>query len=92
MNDDEFAMMMLINNIERAEEAADHADIPRLYFQRQNPFEVLSDNNFIKHFRLNKESFMALLDELVPFLHPNQRRSGLDHQTKVYLLINKYRK
>lgn len=67
MDNDDLVMQMLINNVEDAEQQAAN-NIPRLYYQRQDPFLVLSDFNLIKHFRRNKNTLTALLDELTQFL------------------------
>lgn len=86
MDDDDLVMQMLIDNVEDAEEQA-AANIPRLYFQRLDPFLVLSDFNFTRHFRLRKDCFIALLDELTPFLEAHERRSSLSFKTKVRKML-----
>ncbi|XP_050503384.1 putative nuclease HARBI1 isoform X2 [Diabrotica virgifera virgifera] len=86
MDDDDIIMLMLIDDVEEAAEQAEN-NIPRLYFQREDPFLMLSEVNFIKHFRLNKDSFIYLCDELTPFLQVRQRTSGLDIKTKLLVTL-----
>lgn len=50
--------------------------------EKRDPF-LLSDQKFIKLFRLTKEVTNELIDILTPFLQPPSRRSALSVKTKV---------
>ena len=48
---------------------ADEARLPRrVITDRQNPFTVYSEEEFIKEYRLSKECFHILLDQIEPHL------------------------
>lgn len=80
-------MLNLVNDVEDAEDQA--AAVPRVQYPRQNPFEILSEDQFIRHFRLSKNVFEDLLGQLINLLQPpNRRRSALELRTKVSKLIH----
>lgn len=54
---------------------------------RLNPFNHLSDNIFVRSFRLNKQLVINLVRRLDHFLTPPRRPHDLDKQTRV--TINK---
>lgn len=74
----------------------ENVDIPRrLRFHiRDNPFEELTDQEFIRLFRLNKRAARNLLNIVEPHLIPPTRISAMDAITKVIIIIKnmKYKK
>lgn len=71
----------VLNNVAEAQEANDNRG--RVYYRRRDPFIELSDQQFIKHFRLNKNLTRQLIQIVSPFLEQPRRRSSLTPQTKV---------
>ncbi|XP_045461951.1 putative nuclease HARBI1 [Harmonia axyridis] len=61
-------------------------NIPRLSYETINPLNVLSETAFKKHFRLNKECFLSLLEEITPFVRA-RRRCKLELKTKLLVTL-----
>ncbi|KAB0798063.1 hypothetical protein PPYR_09056 [Photinus pyralis] len=53
----------------------------------QNPFEVLSDREFVKTFRYSKELAKELIDTLNPNLNVSRRRSAIPPYLKVLVAL-----
>lgn len=71
------------NAIEEAERLAEV--IRRSHHVNQfNPYEDLTDGQFIKNFRLNKSMADTVQGKLEPFMRDCYRSSDLDITTKVY--------
>lgn len=68
--------------MEDAEDAEEFYNIRRDVLPRTNPFN-LSDEKFIKLFRLTKPLCENLINIVRPFIHEPPRRSTLTVQTKV---------
>ncbi|XP_044760706.1 putative nuclease HARBI1 [Coccinella septempunctata] len=88
MDEDEvFLLNIILENVEHAEIEA--GSIPRLLFHnREDPLERLSDNQFVKHFRLTKKAFRKLYQELTELLNlPNLRQSALTFKTKLLVSL-----
>lgn len=76
-NFDELAWRQINLNIDFNDDLA-----PRNYNNHFDAFE-LSDNRFVKLFRLNKALVKSLIDSLYPFMKQPNRKSALDVNTKV---------
>ena len=50
------------------------APAPRTFKERQNYAETLDDVNFLRRFRLSKESFLLLLDKIRDKISPTTSR------------------
>jgi len=83
---EELGQIAAIADIEEAEIDNDH--IIRRFHPRDNPFETLTERQFIREFRLNKEMARDLIAMLEPYLDVPSRKSALDTQTKVSLIYN----
>lgn len=73
------ALLAVINDLEDAEEQA--AQPIRRFYAREDAF-ALSEINFRKLFRLNKDLTRNLIQELTPFLQGPTRASAVNIQTK----------
>ncbi|KAJ8966138.1 hypothetical protein NQ317_017981 [Molorchus minor] len=62
----------------------------RLFHLRDNPFETLSDTQFIRTYRLTKNMVVDLCQIVQPFVVAGSRRSALDLRTKVLTALNFY--
>lgn len=69
----------LMNDYENAEE---EAGVPRLLLNRMDPFD-LSDQKFVKLFRLTKHVATQLIELVSPHLRNPSRRSALSIEVKV---------
>jgi hypothetical protein len=58
-------------------------DPPRIFHERDDPFETLSDRNFPRTFRLSKNLVADLIENIEPFVRAPSRLSTLDVTTKV---------
>lgn len=78
-NFDDLAFILGIGNLENQNDFQ-----PRLNnnIVRTNGFE-LSDAVFIKNYRLTKDETKQLINELSPYISPQNRSSDLDITTKV---------
>lgn len=72
--------VIVLNELEAAEIAAERN--PRHIFQKRDPFE-LSDDKFIKIFRLSKNLVNEFIDDIQPFMQQPSRKSALSIQRKV---------
>ncbi|KAJ8943560.1 hypothetical protein NQ314_009707 [Rhamnusium bicolor] len=52
-------------------------------FNYVDPFEVLSEQEFIKIFRMSKELCRFLVETLEPFMKPPRRATDLSRTTRV---------
>lgn len=76
---------IVLNELENAEIAAERN--PRRIFHERDPFE-LSNNKFIKIFRLSKNLVNEFIDDVEPFMQQPSRKSSLSIQRKVkYIYI-----
>ncbi|KAG5900538.1 hypothetical protein JTB14_022845 [Gonioctena quinquepunctata] len=78
-----------MNNIVREAEILVQEGRERQYYERfrLDPFDHLSDNMFIRLFRLNKQLVRDVIEMLNPFLTPPRRLHDLDKQTKVMVAL-----
>lgn len=79
-NFDDLAGLFVIDNLENQIICQPHP--PRLNRQHFCSFEM-SDTEFIKNYRLNKNVTKILIRELSPYLKLQMRSSDLDITTKV---------
>ncbi|XP_031335021.1 putative nuclease HARBI1 [Photinus pyralis] len=73
----------IINNIQDAEQ---EQQLERETFIRKNPF-LLSDQKFVKLFRLTKPLMRDVIETLTPHLQQPTRRSALSVETKVLATV-----
>ncbi|KAJ8909604.1 hypothetical protein NQ315_003714 [Exocentrus adspersus] len=92
MADGDLAHLFLIQNMEEIEELVnDNVNGPRQRFHRRDDaFEVLSDQEFIKIFRLNKELTRHLINIVAPHMRQQTRISALSVTTKVLIALRFY--
>jgi len=81
-NFQEIAMLFAINNIEEHENNICNERRTRNTEYITDPF-TLSDQLFIKNFRLTKNVVRYLIDLLKPHIKSNRRSSAIDLNTKV---------
>lgn len=81
--DEAVAINAVFNDLIEAEE--DFMDgVQRHYYNnRINPFEEMSDEQFIRLFRLNKELTEMLINMITPYMEEGQTANSLDITTKV---------
>ncbi|KAF5280147.1 hypothetical protein FQR65_LT15063 [Abscondita terminalis] len=77
-----------VNNLEHAE--LPNAVPPRVFHHRDNPFETLSDTQFIKTYRLSKNLTRELIHFVEEFLVEPSKTSALDANTKILTTLNTY--
>lgn len=83
MNNNNLQRFLLWEEImEDVRDAEEFYNIRREVLRRSNPFD-LSDEKFIKLFRLTKPLCENLINIVRPFVHEPPRRSALTVQTKV---------
>lgn len=51
-----------------------------------NPFETLTDQQFVKMFRVSKILAQEIINTVRPFIVQGQSYSAIDLQTKVYMI------
>ena len=73
----------LINNLEDAE--ADNEVRMRIHREETNVFEEFSDREFIRMFRLDKNSCRQLIQIITPYLPPKRRPRDLSIELRVQL-------
>lgn len=73
--------LIALMNIEEAEILDNQPN--RSFHVRDDPFESLSDINFIREYRLSKEAVQELINILEPLMNEGSRSSALDIKTKV---------
>ena len=78
----------IMNDVEN-QEINRHFRARRRIFRRNDAFQ-LPDHQFIKLFRLNKNTTRELINLVEPHLPPQTRRSALDTTTSVSILPYKY--
>lgn len=78
--------MFLINIFEDLEEGEDAVANPDAFeiFEERNPFEYLSEEQFVKSFRLTKELVTEVINLVTPYI-PNARTSALTVEKKVLI-------
>ncbi|KAK4882374.1 hypothetical protein RN001_005693 [Aquatica leii] len=80
--------MLQIAAIADLEEAEHDYQIPRRQFLNSNdPFECLSDKQFIREYRLTKPMVVELIHLLTPLMTPASRSTALDVPKKVRILM-----
>lgn len=84
-NFDELMYLNAIAALEEAEMA--NAIPPRIFHQRDDPFAAMSDNKFIRTYRLTKQMASNLIDIVEPHLPQPLRSSALDASVKVNLYV-----
>ncbi|XP_044751420.1 putative nuclease HARBI1 [Coccinella septempunctata] len=88
MNLEDLVLENIHNIMSEAERFVQEGRERHYYDQsRKNPFDHLSDNMFIRLFRLNKQLVRELLEKLNPFLTPPRRIHDLDKETKVLVAL-----
>lgn len=74
------ARFLVLNDLLDAEEQEERPI--RKFYRRENPFD-LTDNKFIKLFRLSKDLVRNLIMLLTPFIQAPTRTSSLSVELKV---------
>ncbi|KAK4882619.1 hypothetical protein RN001_005938 [Aquatica leii] len=81
--------MLQIAAIADLEEAEQDYQIPRRQFLNSNdPFECLSDKQFIREYRLTKPMVVELIHLLTPLMTPASSSTALDVPKKVLVALN----
>ena len=86
---------MLFENVERVlnEDQQINAPIPSLraewrHFERENPFDSMSDREFRINHRLSKASVLKLADLINPFMVTDERSHSLTPLQKLCLTLH----
>ncbi|XP_050516558.1 putative nuclease HARBI1 [Diabrotica virgifera virgifera] len=88
MNVEDLVLENMLNVVREAEILVENGRERHFYDRfRLDPFQHLSENMFIRMFRLNKELVRNLIQMLDPFLAPPRRPHDLDKQTKVLVAL-----
>ncbi|KAF5276385.1 hypothetical protein FQR65_LT16352 [Abscondita terminalis] len=87
MEDDEILIIdQIINDVAEAEEDAEQPI--RRRFEHIDPFEALSNTQFISLFRMNKDLARVIINMLQPYIVQTHGATAIDLQTKLlYLFI-----
>lgn len=87
MDDDEILFEIMLHDLQDAEQQAEIEDRKMWHSSRRDPLEDLSNANFMKLFRLNKDLCRMVIETLINIQQPPPvRKSALDIKTKVGML------
>lgn len=76
---DDLQYVALVENLEMLDRPMQH----RNRFENIDPFEILSENQFLATFRLSKDLCRFLIDTVAPFMRPQRRATDLSVTTRV---------
>ncbi|KAF5308325.1 hypothetical protein FQR65_LT18234 [Abscondita terminalis] len=86
MEDDEILIIdQIINDVAEAEEDAEQPI--RRRFEHIDPFEALSNTQFISLFRMNKDLARVIINMLQPYIVQTHGATAIDLQTKVLVAL-----
>ena len=75
-----------LNRIHEMERFDQFAEVPRIYRDRSNPFELYDDAGFLYRFRLDRNTVLWLLDQLEGQLDKIQNK-GVSVPPVIQLLV-----